>query len=360
MELDINLRQAKTLDLDHLPAQTALLLIHPVLPLNVLSFRGFLKRGGTLVILDDFGSAATLLESMQIRRVPLVPGPLIPRLRDDPNLPVAVPASIHPLTSGVSAVVANCAQALEHGGLTPLLTFGSNGQALAYTGAIGRGHLLAVADASIVINDMMAFEGNQRFAKNLLRYMSGTSGQDVILVTEHTQLQSPQSTGQRWISTLSSTLERVSSHPPGARTLVSLAWLLACGVLMLGLFFVVFTKRSRPVSAIINDDPRTALRLRYEALAELDTELKATLAEHCRVTPSSSPTEFAAALRADGESRRFRRHIRILLSALSRIPTATDADDHNRISGKRFNALMQDGSTLLTLLSAPRGDRPRS
>jgi hypothetical protein len=187
----------------------ALLVLHPERELDYREVAAFLAAGGRLGLLDDYGKADALLRRFRIHRVR---APLDPRdpLRDNPNLPIAVPSTgpdsrAHPVVSGVDRVVTNHPTGLETDrGLrlttvlelpslseppTPLALIGVIGDAKRCglvsdgmenepptPGAVvaGRcGRLLAMGDPSAVMNLMLRYPGNRAFAARLVEYLVG-------------------------------------------------------------------------------------------------------------------------------------------------------------------------------------------
>ena len=186
----------------------ALLVLHPERELDYREVAAFLAAGGRLGLLDDYGKADALLRRFRIHRVS---APFDPRdpLRDNPNLPIAVPvigpdARPHPVVGGVDRVVTNHPTGLETDrGLrlttvlempslsappTPLALIGVIGDAKrcglvsdgmdepSASGApvAGRcGRLLAMGDPSAVMNLMLRYPGNRAFAARLVEYLVG-------------------------------------------------------------------------------------------------------------------------------------------------------------------------------------------
>jgi len=94
-------------------------------------------------------------------------------LRHNVSLPIAEPASVHPLTAGVGRVVLNHATAVTNPELSPILVVHGQGEPdaiVAVSGVVNKGRLFAAGDASIVINAMLRYPGNKALAKNLLAY----------------------------------------------------------------------------------------------------------------------------------------------------------------------------------------------
>jgi hypothetical protein len=160
------------LDYAALGPKDAVILLHPESTLDVESLSRFLKDGGRVVLFDDFGNGDELLRHFQIRRVALPAHPAL-ELRHNPALAIAEPAE-HQTVRGVSRVVLNHASGVEHKELSPLLYVrdADDGEKtyVGLAGAVDKGHLLVVSDASVPINGMLRFTGNRTFVRNVLRY----------------------------------------------------------------------------------------------------------------------------------------------------------------------------------------------
>jgi len=161
------------LDWSALTGQDAVIVVYPDHVVSTTSAGTFVRSGGRLAVLDDFGEGDALLESFDIRRVPLPPHPAL-ALRDNPDLAIAEPGDDHPLTRGVDRIVTNHASGLAQPALTTVLRVrGSGGEtvALAVVGDVMGGRLLAIGDPSVVMNSMLRYPGNAAFAKNLAQYL---------------------------------------------------------------------------------------------------------------------------------------------------------------------------------------------
>ena len=159
-------------DFHELKPDDGLLLLYPEKGLDVDELSKFMRAGGRVVMLDDFGRGDSLLRHFGMERVasPRRPAEF---LRRNPQLALAEPASAHPVVSDVSRVVTNHPTGLSHPDLSPVLKIRGNGEAdvvVAVAGAVGQGRLLAVGDPSIVMNSMLHYGGNKSFAKGLVRY----------------------------------------------------------------------------------------------------------------------------------------------------------------------------------------------
>ncbi|MBK8173562.1 MAG: hypothetical protein IPK60_24940 [Sandaracinaceae bacterium] len=153
------------------------------LEISVEGLSEFLKAGGRVALADDFGTGTSLLRAYQITRTPPSARNIL-RLRDNDALLVARPSGAHPLTDGVGALVSNHPEALHHTDLAPLFSLGE-GDALVLAGAVGDGRFVAIGDPSTLINNMLEFRGNRRFAENLVRYLAENGGQLFIMTGSH-------------------------------------------------------------------------------------------------------------------------------------------------------------------------------
>jgi hypothetical protein len=161
------------------------ILLHPETPLDLESLSRFLREGGRVVLFDDFGSGDELLHHFQIQRVALPDHPAL-ELRHNPALAIAEPAE-HQTVQGVTRVVLNHASGVAHKELSPLLyvrTAEGDKTYVALAGAVEKGHLLVVSDASVPINAMLRFPGNKTFTRNVLHYAVTGVGD----VTDHGKL----------------------------------------------------------------------------------------------------------------------------------------------------------------------------
>ncbi len=163
---------APVLDLHALSPADALFIVHPERPIEGEELSTFMRAGGRVVLLDDYGSGDGLEAQFGIRRRPLPRRPA-EMLRGNPALAIAEPAGEHPVVRSVARVVTNHATGLEHPDLSPVLVVRGDGEPdvlLAVAGSVGRGRLLALGDASIPINGMLRYPGNRSLSMALVRY----------------------------------------------------------------------------------------------------------------------------------------------------------------------------------------------
>lgn len=197
-------RSIENLDYSMLQPSDGVIFVYPEVEIRFHPLAAFLAAGGRAAVVDDHGSAESLLERFHIHRANAPASPAL-RVLDNAQLPVAVPApsessptepSDHPTLRGVTQVVTNhpTALRLESGiELTNLLLMPARGEPdglLAVTGVIGDaracglggrgsvdspggrcGRLLAMADPSALINLMLRYPGNREFARGLVSYL---------------------------------------------------------------------------------------------------------------------------------------------------------------------------------------------
>lgn len=160
------------LDLRALKREDSILLLHPEKTLDVDSLTRFMRAGGRVLLLDDYGTGDALLTHFGLERV-AAPRHPAESLRNNPAFAIAEPASAHPVAADVMKVVTNHATGLKHPDLSPVLKMRAVDESdvlLAVAGAVGQGRLLAVGDPSIVMNDMLRYPGNKAFARGLVKY----------------------------------------------------------------------------------------------------------------------------------------------------------------------------------------------
>ncbi len=162
------------LDFGQLEPRDAVLMLHPEKTVDAAELAKFMRAGGRVLLLDDFGKGDGLLRHFGMERVPL---PEVPAesLRKNPHLALAEPASPHPVVVDVQRVVTNHATGIRHPDLSPVLKVRSADARAAdvpvgVAGAVGRGRLLILSDPSMVMNSMLRYAGNKALAKGVVHY----------------------------------------------------------------------------------------------------------------------------------------------------------------------------------------------
>ncbi len=160
------------LDLHGIQPADALVLVHPTRALDVGALEAFMRAGGRVIVLDDYGTGDELMTRFGIQRRPLPRRPA-EMLRGKPALAIAEVTGDHPAVRDVGRVVTNHAVGLEQPQLAQLLVVRGDGEddvTLAVAGTVGRGRLLALGDGSVFINAMLRYPGNRALATSLVRY----------------------------------------------------------------------------------------------------------------------------------------------------------------------------------------------
>lgn len=172
-----------TLDWGALKADDGILFIHPTDTIDPTEGSEFMKLGGRLAVVDDFGKGDELLRRFKIQRVPM-PGRPVAALRQNPELPIAEPwleisrgqiGAPHPVVTNVKRLVLNHPMALVHPDLSPVLKVrlaGADDAIVAVAGQVDKGRLFAMSDPSAIINSMLRYPGNRAFAVGLVRYLA--------------------------------------------------------------------------------------------------------------------------------------------------------------------------------------------
>lgn len=372
-------RLVATLDWEALTPADAIIVLHPVDALEYDELVAFLRAGGRVALLDDYGSGDRTFERFHISRIGAPVNPQR-KLRGNAELAIAVPATQtvagreqgrHPVVAEVSQLVTNHPRALTHPNLTPVLSIPATGEpdgTLAVTGIIAeRGRLFAMADPSTVINLMMRYPGNRAFASGLIDYLLeddswGARGGNLYLVANRFR----QKGSYGGESTLGGEL---SEHLDAVRDLIAdmrrdglpepLAIALAAAA-ALGAAFWIGRVSTRPYRRPL---PRFARRVplaaqggsagRAAALAAGSThralvicELKRALEEALTERLEMDPGANAAALLAEIDRRgllepRLFRSLEDMLREMSRAENAVAARQPLRVSAKDVERLRQ-------------------
>jgi hypothetical protein len=142
--------------------------------------RRWLEAGGRAVVADDFGASDAALAALDIRRLR---GELTNVDRYDGNaaLPIARQTFSTELSVGIGDLVANHPAFFSTP--NPATYAFSPGAALVVEGRLGKGYFVAIADPSVLINNMLDIDENKRFAAALVR-RTCKPGERIRLVTQ--------------------------------------------------------------------------------------------------------------------------------------------------------------------------------
>ncbi len=156
----------RTLDYGALDGQDVLLFLHPETAIDESNLLAFLAAGGRAVLADDYGQSSGVLGRLGIsRRTSSLP-PGTPRYRDGQELPIAVPTRGTAIGRAATELVAN------HSGFftsaLPATYSFAAGAGLVIEATVQRGRVVAIADPSLFINNMLQLPGNRDFAARLV------------------------------------------------------------------------------------------------------------------------------------------------------------------------------------------------
>lgn len=366
-ESSIELKLPAKLDLSKLSPTDALLIVGPRQALPVTPITTFLREGGRVALLDDSGTGERLLSAYQVSRRATETRD-VPALRGDPNLLIAYPAAEHPLVEGVPLLLTNRAVELFHPDLKPVLTFGRGARALVLAGAIGAGRLVAVGDASVVINQMLQIPGQRRFAKNLLEYLARPGGR-IWLVGPDTEIRGSYGAGKSSFSRLDDWLKRASHPdlPPSALIVLALAALTVSCVLGASLLprrspyvrpdlfpkSVVYAGYSGRVAVGVAE--QTGVNLVW-SLLDYRRELEAELAHRLSLRGPFDPRQAVENAKKLGLSAAESAELSALLKSLADLGQTMDSDGTPaRIGAGDLGNVVRQGERLLARLGNERG-----
>lgn len=382
------------LDWERLRPADGLLVLHPTVEVDYDEASAFLRAGGRIAVLDDFGKGDALLGRFQIRRVA---APLRPQrsLRENPNLAIAVPAvqqvagqeqGRHPVVAQVREVVTNHPAAFTHPNLTPVLeipAIGEPGATLAVTGIIvNRGRLFAMADPSASINLMLRYPGNRAFAEGMIDYLVeddgwGQRGGKLYLVANDFKQRGAYGGGTSLGQELKEQLEGLedmvgSMHDDGLPDILAVLFAVVAGVgavaWTLSSSLKVYRRSppryaaAQPLVAQGGVAGRAAVlgaptTHRALALLELKSALEEGLAERFGLAPTAGPAAFVAeAERRGALSPRSLAELRRLFSELGRAETAVAASQPLRVTNETVEKTRRAVLAILSEASAPRSE----
>jgi hypothetical protein len=184
---DGRVKPVAVLDWNEVGPSDGVLVLHPLQSMDPEETTAFMKAGGRLAIVDDYGRGDETLRRFHIERTSLPSRP-VAALRNNPNLAIAEPVldndkgqitGPHPVVAQVQQFVTNHATGLRHPNLSPVLevrAIGEPAAIVAVAGQVGKGRLFALSDPSGLMNQMLRYPGNRSFAQGLCRYLVDADG----------------------------------------------------------------------------------------------------------------------------------------------------------------------------------------
>lgn len=175
------------LNWDEVQPEDGVLALHPLQPMDPDETASFMKAGGRLAIVDDYGLGDETLQRFRIERIG-PPSRPVSALRNRAALAIAEPVvdvvaghstGPHPVVAHVQQLVTNHPTGLRHPNLSPVLRIRAIGEpdvVIAVAGQVGKGRLFAMSDPSALMNQMLRYPGNRAFVAGLARYLVDDDG----------------------------------------------------------------------------------------------------------------------------------------------------------------------------------------
>jgi len=357
------------LELWRLPPQDSVIIVHPTAPPPPGAVDHFVRNGGRLALLDDFGQGQSILRFNSIGRHAAVRPPEDRRIRGNPKVAIATPAQPHPLTTGIEALVTNHTAVLYHSELQPVFALDDGASAVVLSGGVGTGRLVAVGDASVVINNMLRFRGNRRFAENLIRYLMGDRGGQLWIVTGDTPIIGRDGSGapDHPLTAVRKGLERLADLQLPPRVVWLSSWMLAC-ILLLAAAASLPRKRG-PGRPAIEEAPVLAgyegrigffsqpRRNLFGAVMAYKYEFESELVRRLGLTgrPSRKELVLGTAQRAGAATAASAEALLVSLDAHALQKDRAPAPP--RISAASFSAMVEDGQRVLSAVEPSTGTK---
>ena len=179
-EAGCEMRAADTLDWSSLDGREVLWFVYPRTSIDADKLARFIAAGGRAVIADDFGAAALALDALGLHRSSSRPE-VAPeaRFQENPNLPIAHPRLATALGRATPTLIANHPASFATA-IPATFEFGP-GEALVVEGRLGEGSFVAIADPSVLINNMLKTDPDRAFARALVAHTC-RPGRDRILL----------------------------------------------------------------------------------------------------------------------------------------------------------------------------------
>jgi hypothetical protein len=352
-----------SLDAQSLDPTEAVILIHALPSRALTRLSAFVERGGALVIADETDAVDPLLERLSFERFDDA-GPDASSVPGREGLFVAAPLLEHPLVEGVDWLVTNFPRPFRHPSLAPIVALDAERHLVAI-GRLGHGELVALGDASLFIDQMLALRGNERFARNLLRMLRDRSRVHLV-VGPGRVFGAPRGASDRsGVGELRDALSRVASIgiPPNALFFAS-ALVLAMLVVYLAARLARSEAFQGPRTLVLAGDEGGVLgRVRFHRTHSTNLRSPAlvyrrTLYEALSIMLDdevNNPERAASSLRARGVAESLVGEASALLARLDAIQGARGSEAELRISERLYRSLVGRGERLLVVLEARLG-----
>ena len=198
------------LDFKELKPSTALVIIYPTASLATGDLTSFMEAGGMVLLADDFGKSSLFLKAFGIERRAVrdlmdtkpelgteldtqdpktIESPLNPSIRNlyrGSRLHPMAKANdgSHTLSEGVEKLVLNHPAVFESK-FTSIFFLEKPKHGVVLDLSVGKGRLTLISDPSVLINLMLRFPGNRRFASNLLGSMKNHPTSELMIFSHN-------------------------------------------------------------------------------------------------------------------------------------------------------------------------------
>jgi hypothetical protein len=304
-----------------------LFIVYPTTRVDPGHLRTFLRYGGRVLIADDFGTADAALANLGLLRVRAPRGGA--SYEGNPELPFARPADEHPIVRGVTQLATNHPSAFRvtDGAPDVLFTFGDGRHAAVVAGRWIKGVFVAISDPSMLINAMLAFDGNLTFAVNLLDFLAPERPGRIVVITRDAALtgepmRAPEAQDEELgandlLLELSAFLDGLNEYLAPEIVLRVLGAVLGAAALIAGLFILPGRRGREPDTgfARLPGEPSGPERL----IGELDDDRRDPSYAYAALILRENAESELEARRAAGEARG-RREVEHALGMLRRLP----------------------------------------
>ena len=346
------------IDATKLTLSNALLIVHPTAPLPTSELVTFMRSGGHVAVADDFGRGREFFRTFGMGMHGPGRAQLI-TLRHNPELPLATAPEQHPLAEGVDALVTNHPQVLYHPSLRAVFALtGASGtqSAVVLSAAVGKGRLIAISDASVLINNMLEFSGNRRFAANLVRYLRPGPSGGLLIADSKTRWTGTTGRMQQALPQVTAAIERAATLRPPRWVVLALSTLLSG--LLLGLVITSLPRRSayarRSYLQSVDCPAGLAGRINHYAsggnlltpLLTLKLEIESRAVERLHMGEQPQRVEMLRALRDAPGKPRLSGELASFLARVDRLQQAPEAQA-GLVSQRQFSELVADGRRIL-------------
>jgi hypothetical protein len=248
----VELEARAELDWTDLGPGDVLFVMYPTRTLDPVHVAAFLRQGGRVLLADDFGKSDEALARLNVLRHPARTA-RAGLHNKNPQLPIATPLDKdHPLAEGVRELITNHPSVFSVSPGPDVVLGFSEDEAIVVAGQLGEGRFVALSDPSTLINGMLVFEGNLRFAMNIISFLAlpGDDGRPtrIVVVTQDASFRgeprgaldeaAESSSLNDLLGDVGKFLDELNDYLAPADVLRSLSWSLAALAVLVGAVFI--------------------------------------------------------------------------------------------------------------------------